>query len=177
MNKPSSTFFFYLSNALSISRAPLAFLFLNPSPSVRTFAVILAMITDSIDGFLARKANSTSRFGAIVDPLMDKFFVYFILSILFIENKISVLEWIAFTSRDFALFIFGGFLLLRSCLSGYEVKSIILGKISTALQFLFLILLSWNIPVPAVAYLLFVPLAMSALVELFFNYKKTYKLK
>ncbi len=177
MSKELSTFFFYLSNALSISRAPLAFLFLNPSPTLRTVAVILAMITDSVDGFLARKANSTSRFGAIIDPLMDKFFVYFILSILFIENKISVIEWLAFTSRDFALFIFGGFLLLSSCLARYEVKSIILGKISTALQFLFLILLSWNIPIPTITYLLFIPLAISAFGELFFNYKKIYKVK
>lgn len=173
MNKKTATLFFYLSNMLSLSRAPLAFLFLIPSPLVRASSVVLAMITDSIDGYLARKANSTSRFGAIVDPLMDKFFVYFVLSILFLEKKISIIEWAAFTSRDIALFVFGGYLWLRSCLRTYEVKSIILGKISTALQFLFLILLSCDIKIPNAAYTIFIPLAITALLELFHNLKST----
>jgi CDP-diacylglycerol--glycerol-3-phosphate 3-phosphatidyltransferase len=173
MNKTASKVFFYLSNALSLSRAPLAFLFINPNPIVRATSVVLAMITDSVDGFLARKANSTSKFGAIIDPLMDKFFVYFVLTILFIEKKISILEWVAFTSRDLAIFVFGSYLLTSSYLKSYEIKSIILGKISTALQFLFLILLSFNIIIPSAAYIIFIPLALIALLELILMHKKS----
>ena len=33
------------------------------------------MFTDSIDGYIARRSKSVSRFGAILDPAMDKFFV------------------------------------------------------------------------------------------------------
>ncbi|NBO23718.1 MAG: CDP-alcohol phosphatidyltransferase family protein [Chlamydiae bacterium] len=171
MKKLNSKIFFYLSNGLSLSRAPLAFIFLCQSPNLRAIACILAMLTDSIDGFLARKANSTSKFGAIIDPLMDKFFVYFALLILFIENKISILEWVAFTSRDVAVFLFGGYLISVSLLKTYEVKSIIIGKISTALQFLFLILISLNYKIPSAAYIIFIPLSLSFLLELFLGEK------
>lgn len=173
MNKKTKRIFFYISNALSLSRGPLAFLFLIPNSIIRASCVILAMLTDSIDGYLARKAQTTSKFGAIIDPIMDKFFVYFLLSILFLEKKINTIEWIAFASRDIAIFIFGSYLLFRSCLKNYEVKSIILGKITTGLQFLFLILLSLNYIIPAWAYLLFIPLALSAFIELFITYKST----
>ncbi len=169
----SSRFFFFLSNALSLSRAPLAFLFLNSNPSVRATSVFLAMLTDSIDGFLARKAHSTSRFGAIIDPIMDKFFVYFVLSILFIEKKIGLTQWLAFTSRDIAILIFGSYLLSRSLLKTYEIKSIILGKISTGLQFLFLTLLSFDFFIPAKAYWIFIPLGFSVFIELFYSQRKS----
>ncbi len=169
MNKKTASLFFYLSNALSLSRAFLAFLFLLESPTARATAVILAMVTDSVDGYLARKAHSTSRFGAIIDPLMDKFFVYFALTILFMEQRIALWEWIAFTSRDFALFLFGGYLWIKSRLKTYEVQSIILGKISTALQFIFLILLSLKIPIPSLSFAVFIPLAVTALIELLFS--------
>lgn len=171
MNKKTARLLFYVSNALSLSRGPLAFLFLIPNSFIRASCVILAMLTDSIDGYLARKAQSTSKFGAIIDPIMDKFFVYFILTILFIENKINLVEWLAFASRDIAIFVFGSYLLIRSSLKNYEVKSIILGKITTGLQFLFLILLSFNYSIPAWSYLLFIPLAFSAFIELFITHK------
>ena len=54
-----------ISNILSFSRAPLALLFLYKSVSIRIAATILAMLTDSIDGYFARKTKSTTKFGAI----------------------------------------------------------------------------------------------------------------
>ena len=78
---------FTASNSLSFIRAPLAFLFLQENPTLRMLAVLLAMITDMTDGHLARRSQSTSRFGAILDPAMDKFFVYFAMMTLLLENK------------------------------------------------------------------------------------------
>ena len=172
MRKLDYKFFFYLSNALSLSRAPLAFLFFYENPILRSISVLLAMFTDSIDGYLARKANSTSKFGAIIDPLMDKFFVYFVVSIFFLEGKISILSWLAFTSRDISIFIFGSYLVSISYLKDYEIKSIVLGKISTALQFIFLILLSINYKIPNIYYTIFIPLALTAFLELIIQHRK-----
>jgi phosphatidylglycerophosphate synthase len=89
-----------ISNALSFSRIPLAFLFWVESPWVRLSAILLAMVSDSFDGYLARKNQSVSRFGAVLDPLADKFFVYFALSILLREGKLFFLQALAMLSRD-----------------------------------------------------------------------------
>ncbi|HSX12771.1 MAG TPA: CDP-alcohol phosphatidyltransferase family protein, partial [Rhabdochlamydiaceae bacterium] len=78
---------FSLSNSLSLLRAPLALLFLYKSAPIRIAAIILAMFTDFIDGFLARKRRSATQFGAILDPTMDKLFVFIALSVLFQEGQ------------------------------------------------------------------------------------------
>ena len=103
-----------LSNSLSFLRAPLAFFFLQASPILRVAAVLLAMISDSIDGYLARRTQSASRFGAILDPAMDKFFVYFALSVLFFEGSISFLGALAMLSRDGFLCLYGMIMMLTN---------------------------------------------------------------
>ena len=156
-------------NVLTFSRAPLAFLFFIESSAVRIIAVILAMLTDMIDGWLARRYRSTSRFGAILDPVTDKFFVFFILTILMIENKITTFSVVAMLSRDIALAIFGTYLLLIRQFKITQFRSIIWGKVSTALQFgaIIAICAGWSIP-PA-TYFIFIALSALALVELFYG--------
>ena len=68
------------------------------------------MATDSIDGYLARRNRSVTRFGAILDPAMDKFFVYFALSVFYFEGRLGMLEALAMLSRDFFLVLYGFFM-------------------------------------------------------------------
>src|SRR5579863_8478989 len=96
-----------LSNSLSFLRAPLAFLFLTESPALRVTAILLAMLTDCIDGYLARRRLTVTKFGAILDPAMDKFFVFFALTILLFEGQLHIWQAIAMVSRDFFLIAFG----------------------------------------------------------------------
>jgi CDP-diacylglycerol---glycerol-3-phosphate 3-phosphatidyltransferase len=155
-----------LSNTLSFLRAPLALLFLVDDVRLRVAAILLAAFTDSIDGYLARRSKSTSRFGAVLDPVMDKFFVYFVLSILLFEQKILVWEALAMLSRDFFLCVFGIYLLIAAKWRGYVVKAIRWGKITTALQFLILLSLSMGLPFPWYTYLAFILFGALAFVEL-----------
>ena len=158
---------FNLSNSLSLLRFPLAFLFLSSSTTVRLIAVALAMFTDSIDGYIARRSKCVTKLGAILDPAMDKFFVYFALSVLFLERKLELWQAFAMVSRDFFLLFFAFYLIAVKSLRHYEYRSIRWGKISTALQFIFLIGLCLNVVFPASAYLIFVLLGSLAFVELF----------
>jgi phosphatidylglycerophosphate synthase len=162
---------FNLSNSLSLLRAPLALVFLAESPTLRLLAILLAMFTDSVDGYLARRAKTTSRFGAVLDPAMDKFFVFFVLAVFLIEHKIELIEACMMISRDFALCLFGLYLSLSGLWQTYEIRSIRWGKITTALQFLVLIGLTYSYPVPIYLYYAFVAFSLFGLYELF-QFKK-----
>ena len=74
---------FNLSNFLSILRIPLAFALVTDFSLYRALAIGLAMITDGLDGYLARRYRMTSQVGAFLDPLTDKFFVFFAIMILY----------------------------------------------------------------------------------------------
>jgi CDP-diacylglycerol---glycerol-3-phosphate 3-phosphatidyltransferase len=163
---------FNLSNSLSLLRAPLAFVFLIERPALRFMAILLAMLTDSIDGYLARKTKTTSRFGAVLDPAMDKFFVLFALGILFMEGKVEIWQALMMVSRDFALCLFGLYLSLSGLWQTYEFRAIRWGKITTALQFVVLtwVTLSYT-TVPFYLYYFFVAFALFGLYELF-QFKK-----
>lgn len=160
-----------LSNSLSLLRAPLAFVFLVENPTFRLIAILLAMITDSIDGYLARLSKTTSRFGAVLDPAMDKFFVFFVLGVLFAENKIELWQLLTMVSRDFALCIFGLYLSISRQWLRYEFRAIRWGKVTTALQFLVLMGVTVGYWIPAYLFYAFVVFALLGLYELF-QFKK-----
>ena len=163
---------FNLSNSLSLLRAPLAFLILFENTTVRLLAIVLAMITDSVDGYLARRSKTTTRLGAILDPAMDKFFVLFALSVFLFEHRLSGWEALSMFSRDFALCIFGLYLSLSGAWQTYEFRSIRWGKMTTALQFIVLIGLALCKQFPWYLYCSFVLLAILVLIDLFY-FKET----
>ncbi|MGR3973773.1 MAG: CDP-alcohol phosphatidyltransferase family protein [Candidatus Rhabdochlamydia sp.] len=160
-----------ISNGLSLLRAPLALLFLIESPMLRLMATFLAMLTDSIDGYLARRSKTASRFGAVLDPAMDKFFVFFALGALYFENRLELWQLLAMVSRDFALCIFGLYLGASNQWQTYEFRAIRWGKITTALQFIVLIALSLHYQVPDAIFYTFIGFAALGLYELF-QFKK-----
>ena len=158
---------FTISNSLSFIRLPLAFLFLQENPTLRLFAILLAALTDSIDGYLARRTQSTSQFGAILDPAMDKFFVYFALAIFYREGQIASWECATMISRDFFLCLYGIVMLATRRSKAIVPRSVRWGKITTALQFTVLAGLVYHISFPWIAFAAFVAMGWLAFLELF----------
>src|ERR1700722_5041518 len=111
-----------LSNVLSLSRAALALVFLQENMVLRLIAIILAMISDVLDGYIARRLGTTSQFGAILDPIMDKFFVFFAGGILYLEGWLSGAGLLMLLSRDISLCIFGVYLVIMRGWKDYECK-------------------------------------------------------
>lgn len=155
------------SNSLSFIRAPLAFLFLQENSTLRITAILLAMITDSIDGYLARRSQSVSRFGAILDPTMDKFFVYFAMTALFLESRIGGFELAAMLSRDFFLCLYGFLMLITKRWKSIVFRAIRWGKVTTALQFIVLIGIVLGFSFPWYIFTSFVVMGWLAFLELF----------
>ena len=154
-------------------RGPLAFLFLIHRMEVRVGVILVAILTDRIDGYLARKYKHTTRVGAILDPLMDKFFVFFVLSVLFYEHTLGGWEVFAMLSRDMALFLFSLYLLIKNEWKSYNYRSLLWGKVTTALQFTVLFFLAFNIRFTFLLFALFFALGVCVLVELFITLKPT----
>lgn len=161
-----------LPNLLSFLRVPLAFLFLFGPPSLRVAAIVFAGITDGLDGYIARRYQQQSRFGTFLDPMTDKFFVFTVLLVFLIENKIAPLEMVAMLSRDFAVAIFGGYLLVRGIFGKYTIEAFWCGKLFTTLQLFVLLLLSAGFSIPSPFYLIFAILGLASLLELAFTLRE-----
>lgn len=160
------------SNVLSISRAGFALAFLQENPFVRLLAILCAMLTDFLDGFLARRQGTATQFGAILDPLMDKFFVFFAGGILFIEGRLTAIQMGMLLSRDISLCIFGLYLGIVKGWKEYECKAIWWGKLTTVAQFVLLIALTLHVSFPNWIYWIFVGMAAFAFVELMLGYRR-----
>lgn len=130
-----------LPNIISLSRTALAAAFVVAAPTERVGLVGIAAATDFFDGWVARRANATSRWGALIDPIADRVFVLVAIGTLVIEGSLSVPAYFVLISRDLMTAI--GFLVARIIpwLRPVEFKARMAGKIVTTLQLLTLLAL------------------------------------
>ncbi len=98
----------------------------------------VAGLSDAIDGFLARQFNWHSRFGAIADPLADKLLLMTAYLMLAWIGEIPL--WLAALVLGRDLIIVGGALLYHYVVSEYAIKPSFWGKLCTALQIVFVLL-------------------------------------
>ncbi|MDR2334593.1 CDP-diacylglycerol--glycerol-3-phosphate 3-phosphatidyltransferase [Diaphorobacter ruginosibacter] len=70
---------------------------------IATVMFIVFAFTDWLDGFLARKLNQTSSFGAFLDPVADKFLVCASLLVLVHLNRAGVLVALIIIGREIAI--------------------------------------------------------------------------
>jgi len=64
---------------------------------------IVAAVTDWLDGYLARKWNQTSNFGAFLDPVADKLIVSTALILLVADGRVSELVTIIIIGREITI--------------------------------------------------------------------------
>jgi len=100
---------------------------------------VTAAITDSLDGFVARRWNMHSKLGALLDPAADKtLMVCGVLYYTFAENipVVRLPGWLTFTVfiRDFLIVFFSYLMYTRVQLRRFPPTGY--GKISTILQVL-----------------------------------------
>ena len=130
-----------LPNTLSLSRLLLAVLFIPAGRAGRIALICLAAATDFLDGWLARRTNATTRWGALVDPIADRIFVLVAIVTYVLNGELSVVESLLLLSRDIATAL--GFLVARMVprLRAVEFKARFPGKVVTVLQLVTLLAL------------------------------------
>lgn len=100
--------------------------------------VILAALTDFLDGFIARRFHATSLLGQVLDPLADKLFLIVIIYTLFTTDALPQSFVFPFVGIELLFMLVAGFFWIYD--KSYLVKAQPVGKIATALFFLLSIL-------------------------------------
>ncbi len=118
-----------LPNALSLLRMllalPVCIALWHNQTTLAVSLGIIAMLTDYLDGYYARKLNQVSEMGKILDPLADKVIVISLIIILAIMQRIPLWLTVMIFLRDI-LILLGGIYLKKKL--GYVVPSNQTGK-------------------------------------------------
>ncbi|UVD81571.1 CDP-diacylglycerol--glycerol-3-phosphate 3-phosphatidyltransferase [Mycoplasma iguanae] len=98
---------------------------------------VVAMLTDLIDGYIARKTKTVTIFGKILDPIADKIMINSTLIILSVFNFIPFWITIIFVLRDITVDGVRNFYASRNI----DISASIYGKLKTFFQFVALVLI------------------------------------
>jgi CDP-diacylglycerol--glycerol-3-phosphate 3-phosphatidyltransferase/cardiolipin synthase len=109
-----------------------------------TLIFVLAAITDWLDGWLARRLNQMSAFGAFLDPVADKLMVAAALIVLVDLNRASVGVALIIIGREIAISALREWM-AKLGRSGKVAVSFI-GKLKTTAQMVAIPLLLWHDP-------------------------------
>jgi phosphatidylglycerophosphate synthase len=124
-----------LPNIISSSRVLLAAGFMvTRDTDARLVLVGCAAATDFLDGWIARVARVTSKWGALIDPIADRFFALVAVSTFLFLGELSTVGYFVMISRDLMTAV--GFLVARavSWLKPVQFKARASGKLVTVLQ-------------------------------------------
>lgn len=124
-----------LPSIISSSRVVLAVAFVMVHDvDTRLTLVAAAAATDVLDGWIARAARVTSKWGALIDPIADRVFALVAVSAFLFSGELSTLGYFVMISRDIMTAV--GFLVARSVswLRPVQFKARFSGKLVTVLQ-------------------------------------------
>ena len=125
-------------NDLSGLRILIAIAFPFLPKELRLFFLIFALLTEYLDGALARKFGWASSFGKILDPIADRLFALSVGLTFVSENQISLGDFLFVFARDItvaAAFVF--FVILKRNFKAIPLfQPNIWGKLTTVLQYI-----------------------------------------
>ena len=114
---------------------------------VATSLFVLFAATDWLDGFLARRLNQTSAFGAFLDPVADKFLVAASLLVLVHLQRTDVFVALIIIGREIAISALREWMAQIGASRSVAVH--MLGKLKTTAQMVAIPFLLYDGPLPA----------------------------
>lgn len=129
---------FYAANFLTLARIgivpPLLYAVHDGRFLLGSLLFLIAAASDGLDGFIARRFASQSRFGATLDPLADKILINGLYGLLGLQGALPLWLVGAVLTRDLAILSGGLFVNLRDD-GSRNVRPLVVGKLSTFFQF------------------------------------------
>ncbi|MDE1904073.1 MAG: CDP-alcohol phosphatidyltransferase family protein [Alphaproteobacteria bacterium] len=131
-----------LPNYISLARllsAPVGIWFiLNGSLADAFWLFLAAGLSDAVDGFVAKRFNSRSDLGALLDPIADKVLIVSMVVTLGLAGYLPNWLVILVVFRD--LLIIGGFILTQFAAEPFSSRPLLISKLNTVLQ---IVLIAW----------------------------------
>ena len=112
---------------------------------IATAAFLVAAITDWVDGWLARKLNQTSAFGAFLDPVADKLMVAAALVVLVRLDRADVMLAFIIIGREIAISALREWMANIGAAKSVAVS--LIGKLKTIAQMTAIPMLLWHTPI------------------------------
>jgi cardiolipin synthase len=145
-----------LPNLLTLGRfglIPIYVVFFTTNQLKTAFLiVVLAGVTDVLDGYLARKRGQITQVGAMLDPLADKCMMLTVIISLLVSGMIPWMVAVAMFIRDAGMIIGSAFFHFRG---KQTVPANSLGKLTTVLYYFAFLFIFFDFSF-AIAYLWFV---------------------
>jgi cardiolipin synthase len=144
-----------LLSALRLLAAPLAaWLTLNDHDTAALVVFAACAASDGLDGWVARRWGATSDFGAWLDPAADKLLMLLCFTALCAIGATPLWLLGLVVLRDAAIAV--GWLMVRLLGLPFSIRPLLIGKVSTVVQLLYvlvlLLLLAFNRDAPRLAH-------------------------
>lgn len=133
--------FRWLPNAISVMRiilvAPILYFMIDDQYGIALALFFIAGFSDGLDGYLAKRFDWHTRFGALLDPIADKLLVAGTFITLAYTGQIPV--WLAALVIGRDVVIIGGATVYNFLIRPVEGEPTRISKLNTALQLLFIL--------------------------------------
>jgi len=125
-----------LPNLISLARLLLVpleiWLILAGRYGLAFWVLVVAGLSDALDGFIAKRFDRRTRLGALLDPVADKAMLISVYITLGVAHQLWTLLVILVVFRD--VLIIGGFLLMQVFAVAKHYDPLYISKINTAVQ-------------------------------------------
>ena len=101
--------FFTVANIISLTRAfltlPIVYYFYEDNIKMAVILLCVAVVSDWLDGYAARHAESVTTYGKVLDPLADKLVGFGVLAIMVVKMNFPIWFIVLLAVRDFSIIV------------------------------------------------------------------------
>jgi cardiolipin synthase (CMP-forming) len=137
-----------IPNILSASRIVMGLSLPFMPPEWHLGVILFAVLTEFLDGFLARLFNWTTALGEILDPISDKIFFLGLCFTWILQGQLTLFALLLLSTREIGivLIVLSRFVSPRAQRRVRPIQARVLGKLTTVIQYFAFFAVLWHKP-------------------------------